>query len=132
MGYCLITLKAENAIPKVLSGGNSPKFIWILFIFLLNILKAPHWRFTVSKFYSTTQQVACDFREAKVELQYYSHISPKDIAPAQKKFLIIIIQVKVFLCTVGIAKMMYSMSNLNFRAQNTDKIPKQSIHQKVR
>lgn len=59
MGYCLIALKVENAISKVLPGGNSPKFIWMLFLFLLNILEVPHWRFSVLKFYSTTEQVAC-------------------------------------------------------------------------
>lgn len=37
--------------------------------FLLNILDVPYWRYSVLKFGSTTQQVACDFREANEELQ---------------------------------------------------------------
>lgn len=85
MGYCLIALKAENAISKMLPGGNSPKFVWILFLFLLNILEVPHWRFSVLKFYSKTQQVASDFREANGELQHYSHIPVKDIGPNSKQ-----------------------------------------------
>ena len=79
MGYCLVALTAENAISEVLPRGNSPKFIWIVLLFLLNILEAPCWRFAVLKFYCTTQQVACDFREANAELQHYSHIPVKDI-----------------------------------------------------
>lgn len=85
MGYCLITLKAENAISEVLPGGNSPKSIRILFLFLLNILGVPHWRFSVLKFYSTTLQVACDFREANGELQHYSHSPVKDLGSNSKQ-----------------------------------------------
>ncbi|CAN0051727.1 unnamed protein product, partial [Bubo scandiacus] len=47
--------------------------------------KVFHWRFSVLKFYSTTQQVACDFREANEELQCYSYIPVKDIGSNSKQ-----------------------------------------------
>lgn len=74
VGHCLITPNTENPTSTILPKGKSPRLIWILFLFLLNILKVPHRKLTVLKLYATTQQVACDFREANAELQHYSHI----------------------------------------------------------
>ncbi|PKU35676.1 hypothetical protein llap_14020 [Limosa lapponica baueri] len=51
-----------------------------------------HWRFRVLKFYSPTQQVACDFREADGELQHHRHIPVKDTGYNSKHILITIIQ----------------------------------------
>lgn len=53
--------------------------------FLLNILDVPYWRYSVLKFDSTTQQVACDFREANEELQLHSPIPVKDIGSISKQ-----------------------------------------------